>query len=109
MAGTHRSCKKRRVGLNRFPGGVFVEPPAEAGTPTREIGMRVSGALVGLTLSLVVEALPRPAADPGPVARVDITIVDWSTNQPLPCRIHLKNAAGKPQRAGKLPFFRDHF
>ncbi len=28
---------------------------------------------------------------------------------PLPCRIHLFDAAGQPQRAGVLPYFRDHF
>jgi hypothetical protein len=27
----------------------------------------------------------------------------------IPCRIHLKNAAGLPQRAKNLPFWRDHF
>ena len=27
----------------------------------------------------------------------------------LPCRIHLSDAAGKPQRAPGLPFWRDHF
>ena len=42
-------------------------------------------------------------------ARVDITIRDRATSKPVPCRIHLKDAAGQPIRAGKLPFFRDHF
>ena len=27
----------------------------------------------------------------------------------VPCRIHLINASGEPQRAGELPFWRDHF
>src|SRR5262245_4294451 len=40
---------------------------------------------------------------------VEITIVDKKTGQPIPCRIHLKDRAGKPQRAGRLPFWHDHF
>jgi hypothetical protein len=44
-------------------------------------------------------------AAPGTV-RFAITGEDGT---PLPCRIHLKGAAGKPQRAANLPFFRDHF
>jgi len=39
---------------------------------------------------------------------VNIEVVD-ETGRPLPCRIHLKDKAGKPQRAAGLPFFRDHF
>jgi len=31
------------------------------------------------------------------------------TSQPVPCRIHLKDAAGKPLRAQGLPFWHDHF
>jgi hypothetical protein len=27
----------------------------------------------------------------------------------LPCRVHLTNEKGQPQRAGELPFWRDHF
>jgi hypothetical protein len=42
-------------------------------------------------------------------ARVAITVRDPVTGQPIPCRIHLKDAAGKPQRAPKLPFWNDHF
>lgn len=42
-------------------------------------------------------------------AKVDITVVDKKTGKPVPCRIHLQDAAGKAQRAGDLPFFKDHF
>jgi hypothetical protein len=41
-------------------------------------------------------------------AKVTIRVVG-EDGKPLPCRIHLKDAAGKPVRAPKLPFFRDHF
>ncbi len=37
-----------------------------------------------------------------------IAVLDQG-GQPLPCRIHLRDKAGEPQRAAGLPFFRDHF
>lgn len=42
-------------------------------------------------------------------ATIRITVLDQTTKRPVPCRIHLKDPAGKPVRADKLPFFRDHF
>ncbi len=45
----------------------------------------------------------------GSAGQIEIRIVDKDTGKSLPCRIHLKDAAGKPQRAGKLPFWQDHF
>lgn len=48
------------------------------------------------------------AAQDGP-AGVQFTVVEKKTGQALPCRIHVFDKAGKPQRAGALPFFRDHF
>jgi hypothetical protein len=46
------------------------------------------------------------AADP---ARVEFTVVEKKTRQTIACRIHVKDRAGKPQRAGSLPFWHDHF
>ena len=40
---------------------------------------------------------------------IEITISDRSTGKPTAARLHIKDAAGKPQRAGKLPFWFDHF
>ncbi len=40
---------------------------------------------------------------------VEITVLDRDTGKPVPCRLHLKDAAGKPQRAPGLPFWFDHF
>ena len=40
---------------------------------------------------------------------VEIVIVDGATHKPVPCRVHLKNPAGKPVFAGTLPRWRDHF
>jgi hypothetical protein len=41
--------------------------------------------------------------------QVEISVLAEATGKPLPCRIHLKDAAGKPQRASGLPFWNDHF
>ncbi len=38
-----------------------------------------------------------------------LTILDSVTGKPVPCRIHLKDAAGKPVRRGGLPSWHDHF
>lgn len=40
---------------------------------------------------------------------LSIEVRDRATGKPMPCRVHMKNEAGKPQRAGELPFWFDHF
>jgi hypothetical protein len=45
----------------------------------------------------------------GETTLVAITVHAADTGKPVPCRIHLKDAAGKPQRAPGLPFWNDHF
>ena len=70
-------------------------------TSTR--GSLTAGALaLGILIAAGSHAVPVSAAG------VNIKVVD-EEGQPLPCRIHIKNDAGQPQRAGQLPFFRDHF
>jgi hypothetical protein len=60
-----------------------------------------------LFLSLFLLAIPVVAvAKP---VEVEIAILDRATNQPIPCRVHLKDAAGKPVKAPGLPFWFDHF
>ena len=56
-----------------------------------------------LTLATPSEGVCQPAAP------VEITVLDRATGKPVPCRIHLKDAAGKPQRPTGLPFWFDHF
>jgi hypothetical protein len=41
--------------------------------------------------------------------RLTIAVTEPNSKTPLPCRIHLKDPAGKPVEAGSLPFWRDHF
>src|SRR5438046_2806830 len=46
----------------------------------------------------------------GAEQKVELTIqVDDPRGSTLPCRIHLRNAEGKPQQAAGLPFWKDHF
>lgn len=60
---------------------------------------------VACLAALVWGGLGCPVAEAGTVR---IAVVDERA-QPLPCRIHLKDKAGEPQRAPGLPFFADHF
>src|SRR5262249_15983049 len=55
--------------------------------------------------SLVLVGLVAPAD----AAQVEIVVRDRKSGQTVPCRIHLKDAAGKPQRPPDLPFWFDHF
>ena len=41
--------------------------------------------------------------------KLELTVVDSETGQPIPCRMHLKNQAGRPQKVPRQPFFHDHF
>ncbi len=62
--------------------------------------------LAVLPLGLSVAGFSTQPADLG---AVEITVLDKNSGEPVPCRIHLKDEAGKPQRAPKLPFWHDHF
>ncbi len=42
-------------------------------------------------------------------ATVQFIALDSNTDKPLPCRLHVKDAAGKPVRSKNLPFWHDHF
>ena len=45
----------------------------------------------------------------GHAGAVEVAITDKGTGQPVPCRLHIMYAAGKAQRAARLPFRHDHF
>src|ERR1041385_6671279 len=40
---------------------------------------------------------------------IRLTVLSPELSGPIPCRIHLKDAAGKAVQAPGLPFWRDHF
>ena len=46
---------------------------------------------------------------PSRAGAVEITVTDKADGKPVACRLHVKDAAGKPQRAASLPFWFDHF
>jgi hypothetical protein len=62
-----------------------------------------------LCLSLVFAGSRALAEDIA--GNVEFTVVDRATGEPVPCRIHLSDRSGQPQRprSAALPFWRDHF
>lgn len=46
------------------------------------------------------------SADSG---QLEFRVVEKASGKPFPCRIHLKDSAGKPQKPAKLPSWNDHF
>ncbi len=59
-------------------------------------------ALVGL-LCQESRALAAPRS-----GELEIKVIDATTKEPLACRMHLKNARGRPRKLPKLPFLKDH-
>jgi hypothetical protein len=43
------------------------------------------------------------------IGRLEISVLDKQSGEPVPGRIHLRDAQGTPQKAKMLPFWRDHF
>lgn len=59
------------------------------------------------TLFVSIFAFAPASAQTG--GEFEIRVTDEATGQPIPVRMHLKDARGKPVKAGKLPFWHDHF
>ncbi len=49
----------------------------------------------------------RPAL--GASGKLELTVVDRETGAPIACRVHLRNAAGRPRKPRGVPFWHDHF
>lgn len=63
--------------------------------------------VVVIAISLaILTGIVQGQADSG---KLTINVVDKKTGKPAPCRIHLKDAAGKAQKAEGLPNWNDHF
>ena len=68
----------------------------------------------GLTLSLAVTlsvgGVPCGTARRATAAegRVQLSVVDHDTGQPVAARLHLKDAQGQPVRTPQLPWWHDH-
>ena len=54
-------------------------------------------------------ASPRPYSARAASGRLDLTVVDRESGEPIPCRMHLKNKAGRARRVDGVPFWEDHF
>ena len=58
-------------------------------------------------VALVVGAPTHGRAGPG--GKLQLEVVDRDTNQPIACRMHLTNAAHRPLKAPKVPFWHRSF
>ena len=65
--------------------------------------------VLSFAASLLVTAIAGLGVGHAASAKVTFTVIEKGCDNPVPCRIQLKDGAGKPQRAGELPFWRDHF
>ena len=66
--------------------------------------------LQSLVAATLTAWIALPASDAwAATGRLHITVVDKDTGKPVPCRIHLKTAGGKPRKAERMPFWQDHF
>src|ERR1051325_4530090 len=65
---------------------------------------RILVRLVSALVFAAVAGFAQPATVP-----VRLIVQDAGTGQLLPCRVHLRDPAGKPVRADPLPFWKDHF
>ena len=70
--------------------------------------MRSSFAILTSAALLAAASMLMAAGKPGE-GKLDLTITDRETGQVIPCRVHLKNPAGVPQKVLKMPFWHDHF
>jgi hypothetical protein len=68
--------------------------------------LRAFGAILSVSLGLL---LAPTAGAAGVGGTLTIEVVDRETKQPLACRMHLTNAAGKSLKAPRVPYWHDHF
>lgn len=61
----------------------------------------------GIAAALLVGGRPLLAHAGG--GRLELIVIDADTRQPLPCRIQLRNEAGKPTVVRSQPWWHDHF
>ena len=64
---------------------------------------------MGICILATVLCFADPANATVDPAQLGFRIVDAASLEPIPCRIHLLNAAGEAQKPDGLPYFHDHF
>jgi hypothetical protein len=75
-------------------------------SPDRRFGLRLARCVIYVVLGLILDDRERRCVLAG---TVEFAVLDKSTGELTPARVHLKDSAGKPVRADVFPFFRDHF
>ena len=60
-------------------------------------------------IALAIVASAGGVARAGVGGQLEIKVVDYETGEPLACRMHLTNQAGKVQKPPQVPFWHDHF
>jgi len=73
------------------------------------LGVPRSPLFATLAVLLALTAGPERTAAAGTGGKLQIDVVDHDTGQPLACRMHLTNQAGRTQKPPKVPFWHDHF
>ena len=68
---------------------------------------RPASALLAAWLAAGIVCHPWAATASG--GQLQIVVVDKDTGRPIPCRMHLNNAAGRPRLPKKVPVWDDHF
>jgi len=76
---------------------------------SRAPGRVIAVWLCGLAVSLTPLTEPGPRAAWAAGGKLELTVVDRQTGAPIPCRMHLRNAAGRPRKPKGMPFWHDHF
>lgn len=73
-----------------------------------EVPRRAYSALIAALFWLALGGFATPVAA-GVGGKLRIEVIDRDTRQPPACRMHLTNAAGRPLKAPRVPFWHDHF
>ncbi|NQU24293.1 MAG: hypothetical protein HQ567_23675 [Candidatus Nealsonbacteria bacterium] len=63
----------------------------------------------GLCIALTCLVLSAAATARSATGRLEIVVVDRDSGQPIACRMHLVNAAGRPRKPKRAPYWHDHF
>ena len=77
---------------------------------THRPAIRLTAGCLGIALAYL--ALPPGSTDRlarAAAGRLQVVVVDRDTGQPIACRMHLVNAAGRPRKPRGVPFWHDHF
>ncbi len=81
--------------------------PANRSAPIGLPGGSRGWAVTVLAATIVLLAVEPAAAQRG--GQLVLSVIDRDSGEPIACRMHLRNAAGRPLRPAGAPFWEDHF